>query len=299
MAVLKSTALLIVALLACACAASTNVQNRSVGSVPALFVARDTDSTMYLFGTMHIRRAGRPWGGAHAQAGLMEAEEIWTELLISPENDVATQQLALQRGASSTRPLSSWLNAEQNARLAAVTQSFGLPAEAFERMQPWLASLTLTVLPMMRAGFESDAGADRQIDAVGDANGKRMRAFETPEQQINLMAGLNDEVQRQMLLEAIEAAEKGGAQMDVMATAWETGDLATLERLAVTDLRDGYPEFYSLLLADRNDAWVEVLVAELQGAGVDFIAVGAGHLLGEDGLVAQLRARGYAVERLE
>ncbi len=254
---------------------------------------------MYLFGTMHIRRAGRPWGGAHAQAGLMEAEEIWTELLISPENDVATQQLALQRGASSTRPLSSWLNAEQNARLAAVTQSFGLPAEAFERMQPWLASLTLTVLPMMRAGFESDAGADRQIDAVGDANGKRMRAFETPEQQINLMAGLNDEVQRQMLLEAIEAAEKGGAQMDVMATAWETGDLATLERLAVTDLRDGYPEFYSLLLADRNDAWVEVLVAELQGAGVDFIAVGAGHLLGEDGLVAQLRARGYAVERLE
>jgi uncharacterized protein YbaP (TraB family) len=102
-----------------------------------------------------------------------------------------------------------------------------------------------------------------------------------------------------MVLEALEEADAGGPMMESMATAWQTGDMRTLERLVVTDMRDDYAEFYQVLLADRNDAWVEVLDRELQGAGVDFVAVGAGHVIGPEGLVAQLRARGYTVERVE
>jgi uncharacterized protein YbaP (TraB family) len=64
-------------------------------------------------------------------------------------------------------------------------------------------------------------------------------------------------------------------------------------------MREEYPELYDGLFARRNAAWIEMLLNELDGAGVDFVAVGAGHLLGEDGLVAQLRARGVRVERVE
>jgi hypothetical protein len=267
---------------------------------PALFVARDADSTMYLFGTMHIRRPGTPWGGARAQAGIAESEEIWTELLISPETDALTQSLAMQRGmAAPGRPLSSWLSAEENARLGAVLQGLGAPPTALDGMQPWLASLTLTILPMMRAGYDPNAGADRQIDAYGDANGKTMREFESAEEQIGMLAGMDEAVQREMLREAISEAGKGNAQMERLAAAWEAGDLATIEQMVVTELRDEYPDFYEVLLADRNDAWVVTLRRELQGSGVDFVAVGTGHLLGEDGLVAQLREAGYAVERVE
>ena len=267
---------------------------------PALFVTRDADSTMYLFGTLHLRRPGTPWGGARAQAGVAEAEEIWTELLISPESDAQTQQLAIQMGmAPADRPLSSWLTPEQNARLAAVAQGLGIQPRMLEPMRPWLAGITLSVLPMMRAGYDPNAGADRQIDAFGDANGKRMRAFETAAEQVGLLANFNEEVQRQMLLETIEEVERGPEQMEQMATAWEVGDLATLERMVIDDVRTDYPAFYEVLLANRNDAWVATLKQELEGTGVDFVAVGAAHLLGEDGLVAQLRAAGYSVERVE
>jgi uncharacterized protein YbaP (TraB family) len=296
MKLLKAAAITAAAALLLGCASS----EPEFPPGPALFVARDADSTMYLFGTLHIRQPGTPWGGARSQAGLADADEVWTELIISPETDAQTQSLALQHGlAPPGRPLSSWLSTEENARLSAVAQSLGMPASALEPMQPWLASLTLTVLPMVRAGFDPNAGADRQIDAFGDANGKRMRAFETAAQQIEMLAGLDDNVQRQMLLEAIEQAESGNAEIESLAAAWESGDLATLEDLAVTQLRDEFPEFYDVLLARRNRAWVLTLTAELEGSGVDFVAVGAGHMLGEDGLVAQLRARGYQVERVE
>lgn len=303
---LKATLLAAAALLA-ACASGANsdsetnvVAEQQFPPGPALFVARDADSTMYLFGTLHLRRPGTPWGGARAQAGIAEAEEIWTELLISPETDAQTQQLALRYGAAPPdRRLSSWLSAEDNARLTALAQNLGVPPSALDGLRPWLASVTLAVLPMVRAGFDPAAGADRQIDAYGDENGKRMRALETAEQQIGMLAGFNDEVQQQMLLEAIEEAEKGPQQMERMAAAWESGDLATLEQMVVTDMRAEYPAVYEVLLANRNDAWVTVLRQELAGSGVDFVAVGAGHMLGEDGLIAQLRAAGFTVERVE
>jgi uncharacterized protein YbaP (TraB family) len=83
-----------------------------------------------------------------------------------------------------------------------------------------------------------------------------------------------------------------------MSTAWEQGDERALERAVIDDTRVEYPELYQMLFVDRNNAWMTELTREMEGSGVDFIAVGAGHIIGSDGLVAQFRARGYRVERV-
>jgi len=281
-------------------ACATGAAEPAFAPGPALFVARDADSTMYLFGTLHIRRPNTAWGGARAQAGLAETQEVWTELEISPETDAQTQSLALRYGmAEPNRPLSSYFSANEYARINAAGQRFGVPPQMLEAMRPWIVGVTFSVLPMTEAGYDPAAGADRAIDAFGDANGKTMRSFETAEAQIQMLAGMSDDVQRQMVMEAVAEVEKGSGEMDEMATAWENGDLAALERLVVTEMRDEYPEIYQVLLVERNNAWLETLTHELEGSGVDFVAVGAAHMLGPDGLVAQLRRRGYAVERVE
>jgi len=290
-------ALAALALSACA-ATTTEAQNFPPG--PALFVARDADSTMYLFGTLHIRRPDQPWGGARAQEGLAETAEVWTEIPISPESDAAMQGLVSRFGmAPPGRPLSSYFNDEENARIRAAAQRAGVQQADLERMRPWLAGVTLAIAPMTQAGFNPEAGADRLIDAYADEHGKTMRSFETAEQQIQMLAGLSEEAQRQMLLESLSEIDAGVAQMEEMTNAWQNGDLTTLERLVVTEMRTEYPEFYNALLVERNNAWVTVLTRELEGSGVDFVAVGAAHLLGPDGVVAQLRAHGYTVERVE
>jgi hypothetical protein len=101
-----------------------------------------------------------------------------------------------------------------------------------------------------------------------------------------------------MLIEAIDEAEQGPSELASMTRAWEHGDTDALERVVVEDMRRDYPELYQVLFIRRNAAWLPVIERELAGAGTEFIAVGAGHLLGPDGLVAQLRARGVTVERV-
>jgi uncharacterized protein YbaP (TraB family) len=266
---------------------------------PALFVARDADSTLYLFGTVHVRRPGGSWGGRDARAALAESDEVWTEVEMTPDADARAQALMVRHGmAPPDRPLSSWLSAEENERLRALMQRLGAPPHVIEAMQPWLAAITLSVLPMIQAGYDPNAGVDREIDAAAGAAGKRMRAFETIEEQIGFLSGFSPEMQRQILLDAIAETEKGPRQLDALSIAWEQGDLDLLEEYVIDDMREEYPELYDVLFVRRNAAWMETLVRELDGAGVDFVAVGTGHLLGEHGLVAQLRARGVRVERV-
>jgi uncharacterized protein len=278
-------------------AAPASAQTKPI--TPALFVARDADSTLYLFGTVHVRRPGASWGGADAEAALAEAEEVWTEVEIGGEVEARAQALMLERGrAPADRPLSSWLNAEENARLNALTARLGVPPQVLDTMQPWLAALMLSMLPMMQAGYDPNAGVDRAVDAAADAAGKHMRALETIEDQIAFLSGFSPEMQRLMLLDAIAEAEKGPQQIDALSLAWERGDLDVIEQFVIDDMREQYPELYEVLFVRRNNAWMETLMRELDGAGVDFVAVGTGHLLGAHGLVAQLRARGVSVERV-
>lgn len=266
---------------------------------PVLYVARDVDSTLYLFGTVHIRHPNTPWGGPEAQAALNSADEVWTELPISPEDDARTQQLVLQQGMTDeAHPLSSYLTDAENRRLAALTQRLGVQGANLQRMKPWLASITLSFVPIMQAGYDPNSGVDRAIDEVADAAGKRRTAFETADQQIGFLANLSPALQREMLIETIDESEQGTAELDRLTTAWERGDVRALQRLVVDDTRRQYPELYDVLFIQRNNAWIERLMQEMQGSGVDFVAVGAGHLLGHDGLVEQLRRRGVHVERV-
>lgn len=266
---------------------------------PALYAVRDADSTIYLFGTVHIRRPGSQWGGANARAALAESDEVWTELEITDDAQARAQVLVVQLGmAPADQPLSSLLTEAENAKLTGLLQRHNASPAMFNRMRPWLAAITLSMMPMLQAGYETAAGVDNAIDAAATANGQRRRAFETIEQQIGFLANLAPEVQHQMLVDALAQTEMGAEQIDLLSTAWERGDVDTLERLVVEDTRQQYPEVYRVLLVERNNAWMDVLTRELDRSGVDFIAVGAGHLLGPDGLVEQFRARGIAVERV-
>lgn len=289
----------VAALLALSAASCAQAPQEEGGITPLLYAVRDRDSTIYLYGTVHVRPRGADWGNARVRAAVDESGEVWTELLMDPETDARTQQLAMQLGrAPQGRPLSSWLTPEENARLNEVTTQLGLAPGALEPYRPWMASLTLTLVPLMRAGYDPESGVDRQLDAYADSAGKTMRALETPEQQLNFFAGMSDELQREMILEAIDEADNVADMIGQMTVSWERGDERALANAVIEDTRREYPELYQTLFVARNNAWMEELTREMEGSGVDFVAVGAGHIIGRDGLAAQFRARGYRVERV-
>jgi uncharacterized protein YbaP (TraB family) len=288
------------ALLALSAASCAQAPAQEAGGItPLLYAVRDSDSTIYLYGTVHVRPRGGDWANARVRAAIDESGEVWTELMMNPETDARTQQLAMQLGrAPQGRPLSSWLTPEENASLNEVTTRLGLPQGALEPFRPWMASLTLTLVPLMQAGYDPQSGVDRQLDAYADSAGKTMKAFETPEEQLNFFAGMSDELQHEMILEAIDEADNVTEMIGEMTTSWERGDERALADAVIEETRRDYPELYETLFVARNNAWMEELTREMQGAGVDFVAVGAGHIVGRDGLAAQFRARGYRVERV-
>jgi hypothetical protein len=281
-------------------AACAQAPSNEPGAItPVLYAVRDNDSTMYLYGTVHVRPRGADWGNARVRSAIDESSEVWTELIMSPEADQRTQVLALQLGAAPPgQPLSSWLTPEENAALNAVTTRLGMPQGALEPYRPWLAALTLTIVPLMQAGYDPNSGVDRSVDAYADAAGKAMRALETPEQQLGFFGNLSPDLQREMLQEAIAESETLAGMIGEMSAAWERGDERALAEAVIEETRADYPELYQTLFVDRNNAWMEELAREMEGSGVDFIAVGAGHVIGPDGLAAQFRARGYRVQRV-
>lgn len=293
----KIAAAALAALSIASCASAREAREEAIH--PALFVARDADSTLYLFGTVHVRRPGAAWGGPEAQAALAEADEIWTELEMTAEADARAAADVVRLGlATADKPLSSYLSEAQNQRLQAALVAIGAQPAAFENMRPWFAGLMLSLMPIMRAGYDPNSGVDRQINAAAGAQGKRMRWFETSAQQLAFFNNLSDDLQVEMLMEAVDASADSAAELADLERAWERGDLRTLERAVVDETRSLYPELYQVLFVDRNRAWVDVLMQELDGAGVDFVAVGAGHLVGDDGVVEMLRARGVRVTRV-
>lgn len=266
-------------------------------TAPALWVVRDADSTLYLFGTIHLLRPGTPLG-ARVDAARATAEEVWTEIDMSPESVAAAGAAMIAAGFEAERPLSSYLTEQDAARLNAVLAANGLPAERFAAMRPWLAGLLLGLAPAMRDGFDAGAGADAQVGAAAQRAGQRMRYLETAGEQVSLLSGLSEATQVALLLDAITQAEGGASFMDALSGAWSQGAEAALNDHVVLQMRAQSPELYAALIVRRNTAWMETIEGEMAGAGVDFVAVGAAHVIGPDGLVAMLRARGYTVTRV-
>ena len=128
--------------------------------------------------------------------------------------------------------------------------------------------------------------------------GKKIRGLETAGDQIKMLASLPDDVQLKMLRDALVDYDEGVAVLKEVAADWAVGDVEDLDDDLLDEMKSELPAAYKALFTDRNKNWTDQIEIEMKGSGTDFIAVGAGHLVGEDGVPAMLRARGYKVTRL-
>lgn len=264
---------------------------------PALWVVRDADSTLYLFGTVHILKPDTVWRTPRIEQAFNASDELVLE--IANVGDPAAMAPAIQKhGLDLARPLSSKLNEQDKARLATVAQSLGIPVATFEPLRPWLASVQILVASLVKMGFDPNAGVDKLLQQAADKAGKPVRGFETAEQQMSFFGGLAPELELELFRESLEDFEEGAAMLDRLAAGWSTGNLSVLEGELVTDMKTEAPELYKVILVDRNVDWANQIEEKLKGKGTSFIAVGSGHLVGADSVQVQLARKGIKAERM-
>lgn len=263
---------------------------------PALWALKDADSTIYLFGTVHVLKPGTDWRSPKVAAALAQSGELVLEVL-GADDAAAVQPLIARYGVDPRASLSAKLSEADRPRLAAAAKSMGLADGAMEPMRPWLAALTLAVLPMVQAGYDAKSGVETVLTAEARAAGKTLGSLETLEQQLRFFADMPQEVEVALLSATLDDVAEGPAQLDRMVAAWAAGDQPALEREFVEETRRDYPELYEVVVVQRNEDWARQLAQKLQGSGVSFVAVGAGHLVGPDSVQAQLAKHGLKAER--
>jgi uncharacterized protein len=264
---------------------------------PALWVAKSDHATVFLFGTVHALKSESDWQTPKISAAFAASEELWLE---ADDADPKTMGPIVSRlGLDPTHPLSTKVTADDMPRLDAAAKSAGMPSEfALEPMRPWLAALTLAVLPIVKAGYDPAKGVDNILKAKAIAAHKPVHGLETAEQQMHFFADLPEARQVEMLRSVLDEVEGGKAQVADILAAWSEGDLPAIDKYLNADDVQNYPDLYAVLIVNRNRAWAEKITERLKsGLGVTFVAVGAGHLVGRDSVQKALEARGISVVR--
>ncbi len=247
---------------------------------PALWVIKDADTTIYLFGTVHLLKPGLGWFDEAVEAAFKSSSELVLEL---PDIDEATAAKAMMAFAvdQSGQTLSKRLNADQSAIYVKAMGSLKLPPAAFDRFEPWAAALTLGVVPLLQSGYDPKSGAEDVLKKAAKAAGKPIIGLETAEQQFGYFDNLPMNVQVNYLVQV--ASDVGDYNQLIAKTvdSWAAGDPDTLAS-QMNSVMDKTPEVKRVLLAERNQRWAVWIKARLEKPGTVFMAVGAGHLAGKD-----------------
>lgn len=268
-------------------------------AAPAMWVVRDGDSEIFLFGTKHALKPGDDWRTPAYDAAYQKAEAVWFEAVVDPVDPAVIRDLIDRYGVDRQRPLSSRLSPRQLRDLRAVLAQGNLTVARIDHLRPWAAALVLSMQPLHGAGATVEAGADVTVTRQARRAEKPIRAFETMEDQVRMFAGLPPEVELQYLVDVIAERRGRRVRKGSHADAWLRGDVSGMGKGVVGAMQAEMPQFYDALLRRRNHAWAEALSDQMAGEGVQLVNVGALHLLGDDGLPALLKARGYHVERIQ
>lgn len=277
-------------------AASETAASPAMVKGPALWKVADEDTTIYLFGTVHVLPQGIEWYDATIEQALTGSDIIVTEIPMDKASEAQLQQLTITKGMlPQGTTLRSLLNPEQTIVYEAALAKLGAPAEAFDPFKPWLAGLTLSLLPLMQQGYDPSAGVEKMLlSKVGD---KPQGALETAEFQLGIFDGMDQAAQVTFLMEAAEGMDEVKPMLDRMVAEWAKGDADALAAVMNEGMTD--PAVAEALLYSRNANWAEWIDTRLDTPGTVFIAVGAGHLAGAKSVQDYLAEKGITTSRVK
>lgn len=265
------------------------------GSGPVLWVIRDADSTIYLLGTVHVLRPETAWSSPRLEAAFDSADQVFFEIE-NPGDQAALVPLIREYGVSPDRPLTHLITTGDLNLLQLSASTIGSSAAQMDVFRPWLAALTLSVAPLIEAGYDPNSGVELVLRARALANGQPVKGLETIDQQVRIMAGFSEPAQLAFLHATLKSFADAPVELDRMVGAWAAGDVAALDTIFAEGMSESGPEVNRSLLTDRNRRWAGQIRGLLDGEGTTFIAVGAAHLMGEDSVQDFLATRGVTVE---
>ena len=264
---------------------------------PAMWVVKDRDTTIYMFGTFHMLDGKRAWFNDEVKTAFDASNELVVEVKL-PENPAELQPLIMKYAVDPAgKTLSQKLAPDVKAKLDKELTAIGLPPQMAEPLEPWFISLTLAQMGAQKLGLKPEFGPEAVLSKAAKANGKTVGELETAEFQIAMMDGIPESEQILGISQTIDKFDRIGETFGPMINAWATGDTEGLTKI-MNEGVDKMPTLYKAMFVDRNAKWAEWVGQRLEKPGVVFMAVGAGHLAGADSVQAFLGKKGIKAAKV-
>lgn len=264
-------------------------------ATPALWRVDGAEGqTGWLFGTIHSLERSVLWRSGKVDGALKASDRIVVEVADLADDAGLSKTFAAMSQSPGLSPLSARVTPALRPRLATLMRKAGASERNFAGVETWAAALSLA-----RAGASRDAaenGVDRAVEAA--AEGRPVVELEGAVRQLGLFDALPETEQRDLLNAVLRDAGAIDNESGDLARAWRKGDMAAIE----AETRKGLladPELRAALFTQRNRAWADKVSAMLGKGERPFVAVGAAHMAGPEGLPAMLTAKGYKVTRVQ
>ena len=282
-----------------ALAGATLAQPASARARPALWQVSDKDTTVYLFGTIHLLPRDYAWRTPAFDKAVAGSQSLVVETIVDTKNPQALAgdmaRLGFRPGLP---PLAMRVPAAKRALLETAIAKTGVPRSAFDRMETWAAAFVLLGTQFKDLGLSGDAGVETVLRSAFSSAGKPVGQLETNAEQLGLFDTLPEAAQLALLEGALEAPGEMRGDFQGMLGAWARGDVAKIGATFNEDLA-GSPELREALLRRRNVNWTRWIQRRMASPGSVLVAVGAGHLAGADSVIAMLKRDGYRVRRVQ
>ena len=262
---------------------------------PALWVVKDEDTTVYLFGSVHLLKPGLGWFDDGVKTAFDSSDQLVLELVEPPAAEVQALfgKFAMDQQGKTLR---SKMNDADRAVYEAAMGKLGIPAPAFDPFEPWAAGITLSVVAMQKSGFDPNSGVEKQLTAAAKVSNKPIAGLETMEFQLSLFDTLPEAEQITFLVETAKLIDEVASTTDKMVDMWASAETESLGQLMNEGLTSR--TLYDALLTKRNANWAKWISARMAKPGVTFMAVGAGHLAGPTSVQNLLPAYGLSATRV-
>ncbi len=267
-------------------------------ATPALWEVKDADTTIYLFGTVHVMKPGIEWFGGPVKRAFDASDELVLEIIEPDDPQAIGATMAGMAMAKDGMKLSDRLAPNARAKYQAAMQANGLPWQTFDLFNPWMAGMALSVAPLERMGFQNDLGAEKILRTAAQGAGKKVGALETVEQQVGFFAGLPMNQQVEFLNATVDGLPDMEKEFGELLRYWQAGQPDKLAK-SMNESLEATPELAKVLLTGRNANWAKWIKARLDKPGTVFVAVGAGHLAGTGSVQEQLKALGIETRRVK
>lgn len=266
---------------------------------PAMWQVKDADTTIYLFGTIHLLPDNYQWRTPRIEQAVASANDLVVETIIDPENPAPLIAAMTRLGMSpGLPPITERVPAEKRQALATAIQSSGIPIAVFNRLETWAAAFNLLGIQFRSLGLETDDGVEHSLKASFRAAGKPVGQLETNAEQLSFFDQLPEASQRELLVSALDDPRNAKTQFDGMLASWVRGDVDAIARTFNSEMAES-PDLRDMLLTRRNANWAGWVERRMSQPGTVLVAVGAGHLAGQDSVQQLLAKRGLKVTRVQ